>query len=125
MQTIEIAVGRRKYSLVCEDDEEATTKAAAELFKTQLTEAELDVDKVGAARAFLIAGIRLADQVIELRASQEKLESEKAEYTTKLEQDAWAQEQGRETRAHQQQVLENLAVTSERVADEAEKLTSN
>ena len=76
MKTLDIQIGERSYRLECDDDDEASTRAAMDMFRAELDAMSIDIEQIGAARAFLIVGARLCDTIIAMRKSVESLKDE-------------------------------------------------
>ena len=113
MKTLDIRIGERSYRLECDDDDEASTRAAMDMFRAELDAMSIDIEQIGAARAFLIVGAQLCDTIITLRKSVESLKGENRQQTDQL-RDLEAQQDARQRAADDLQKMAELteALTS-------------
>lgn len=77
MPEINVEIGERKFSVVCDEGEESHLLAAAQLLNDEATALKASIGRVPEARMLLMAGLMLSDKTIglawQLQAAEERV----------------------------------------------------
>ena len=84
MREVNIAINGQNYSISCDEGQEAQLKILAQMFERKVDELVARLGQVGNARLHLIAGLLIADELIEAKNKITELESENSAKTAQI-----------------------------------------
>ena len=126
MPEIDVEIGERKFSVVCDAGEESHLLAAAQLLNDEATALKASIGRVPESRMLLMAGLMLSDKTIglawQLQAAEERVKQLEERIKSTEARVAVLSNSGkqpaRDTAAHL--LLEKVAAEVEAIASDME-----